>query len=149
MEQTLLPTIDIAMEIRATPQRVFEAWTDPKQLATWWGEEGLYQVTDCDFDLRVGGHWRSNGVDRDGERFHVEGEYLVVDQPNALSFTWNKSWLEEPTTVVVLEFERTKHGTMLKIRHSGFTVPESQQSHKDGWPKVIGWLQAFVEGETK
>jgi len=36
---------------------VFEAWTDPKHLAQWWGPNGFTTTTSA-FDMRPGGIWR-------------------------------------------------------------------------------------------
>jgi hypothetical protein len=41
-------------------------------------------------------------------------------------------------------------GTVVKIRQEGFAgAPEAAQNHAQGWTRVLGWMQAFVEnGET-
>ena len=41
-------------------------------------------------------------------------------------------------------------GTFVKIRHEGFAGNLAQaKSHGDGWIRVLGWMQAFVEeGKT-
>ena len=39
----------------APVQAVWDAWTDPKQLAQWWGPRG-FTLTTHSKDLRVGGH---------------------------------------------------------------------------------------------
>jgi len=41
----------------APRELVFEAWTDPKHLAEWWGPNG-FTTTTSDFDMRPGGVWR-------------------------------------------------------------------------------------------
>ncbi|WP_202618956.1 SRPBCC family protein [Paenibacillus sp. EZ-K15] len=38
-------------------ERVFEAWTNPDQLACWWGPNG-FTNTFHEFDLKPGGTWR-------------------------------------------------------------------------------------------
>ena len=48
-------TIVAEIFIAAPPERVFEALTDPKQMAQWWGEKELYKVSESKIDLRVGG----------------------------------------------------------------------------------------------
>jgi len=60
------PNVDeIVSEIRiaAPPERVFEALVDPSQVVQWWGQQGIYRCTQYESDLRVGGRWRSLGVD--------------------------------------------------------------------------------------
>jgi uncharacterized protein YndB with AHSA1/START domain len=41
----------------APRELVFEAWTDPKHLAEWWGPNGFTTTTSA-FDMRPGGVWR-------------------------------------------------------------------------------------------
>jgi uncharacterized protein YndB with AHSA1/START domain len=150
--------------VAAPPARVFEAISDPKQTAQWWGQKGRYKLTETTADVRVGGKWRSAGVGEDGKPFSVEGEYLEVDPPRLLVHTWNPSYQNLPSTVVRWELEprdvhglqggrgpgRMGTGTLVKIRHSGFAGnAEAAKGHGEGWKRVLGWMQAFVEkGET-
>jgi uncharacterized protein YndB with AHSA1/START domain len=156
-------TITAEIFIAAPPERVFEALTDPKQMSQWWGERGLYRVTVNTSDLRVGGKWSSSGVGADGKEFTVDGEYLEIDRPRLLVYTWNPSFAHVVKTTVRCELEpravhglqhrgpqRVGNGTLVKIRHEGFADNlEAATGHSRGWTLVLGWLQAFVErGET-
>src|SRR5580693_6207938 len=38
--------------IAAPPERVFQALTDPAQMPKWWGQQGLYRVTEWKGDVR-------------------------------------------------------------------------------------------------
>jgi uncharacterized protein YndB with AHSA1/START domain len=149
--------------VAAPLARVFQAITDPEQLARWWGQHGLYRITEWKGDVRPGGKWSSVGVGADGKSFRVEGEYLEVDPPRLLSHTWIKSWGSNLKTVVRWELEpvdiqgihpsgpkRSGTGTLVKIRHTGFAgAPQDAKNHSQGWTLVLGWMQAFVEkGET-
>ena len=71
--------------IAAPPERVFQAITDPSQMPKWWGQQGMYRVTECTGDLRPGGKWSSTGVGADGTPFRVDGEYLEIAPPRLLS----------------------------------------------------------------
>jgi uncharacterized protein YndB with AHSA1/START domain len=149
--------------IAAPPARVFEAITDPSQTGKWWGQKGLYRVTEARADVRPGGKWLTEGVGEDGKVFSVGGEYLEVDPPRLLVHTWNPSYSDLRETVVRWELEprdvhglqhlgpnRVGTGTVVKIRHSGFAgnIPQAK-GHGEGWVRVLGWMQAFVEkGET-
>jgi uncharacterized protein YndB with AHSA1/START domain len=149
--------------IAAPPERVFQAITDPNQMPLWWGQQGLYRVTQWKADLRPGGKWQSDGVGADGTTFRVEGEYLEVDPPRLLVHTWIASYAATMTTVVRWELERREvhglqsrgphkvgTGTFVKIRHEGFAGNLAQaKSHGDGWIRVLGWMQNFIEeGKT-
>jgi uncharacterized protein YndB with AHSA1/START domain len=149
--------------IAAPPARVFEAISDPAQTAKWWGQKGLYRLTSTRADVRVGGKWLTEGVSEDGKPFSVGGEYLEVDPPRLLVHTWNPSYSDLGDTVVRWQLEprevhglqgrgpaRVGTGTVVKIRHSGFAGDLAQVTgHGEGWVRVLGWMQAFVEkGET-
>jgi uncharacterized protein YndB with AHSA1/START domain len=41
--------------IAAPPARVFEAITDPAQVPRWWGQQGMYRVTQWKADVRPEG----------------------------------------------------------------------------------------------
>jgi len=139
------------VHIAAPPERVFQAITDPRQTVQWWGERGKYHHTGWIADVRPGGSWRSEGVsDVDGSPYHVEGKYVEVDPPRLVSYTWIASWSGPIETLVCWELESADGGTLVRFRHSGFTgATAAVQGHYEGWVRVIGWMQAFVEkGET-
>lgn len=161
---TLTPDQDTVVTeifIAAPPARVFEAITDPKQTAQWWGQKGLYRLTASHADVRVGGKWFTEGVSQQGEPFRVEGEYLEIEPPRSLAHTWNPSFKKLPPTIVRWELEprdvhglhqqgphRVGTGTLVRVRHSGFAGDVvTCKSHGQGWIRILGWLQAFVERE--
>ena len=138
--------------VAARPERVFQALVDPRQVTQWWGGEGAgqsYRCTKFEIDLRVGGKWSSIGTSGDKGTFQVSGEYLEVDPPHLLVYTWTASWTGAATTTVRWELKHTDEGTLLTLRHSGLAAhPELAQSYR-GWQWILGWLQVFVEsGET-
>ena len=142
---------EIVSEIRiaAPPERVFQALVDPSQVVQWWGQTGIYRCTKFENDLRVGGTWRTIGVDGNGRQFEVTGEYLELDPPRVLSSTWVATWTGNAMTKVRWELELLANGTLVTIRHSGFASrPELAQAYR-GWPRMLTWLQALLEkGET-
>jgi uncharacterized protein YndB with AHSA1/START domain len=138
-------TIVSEIQIAAPPERVFQALVDPRQVVQWWGQTGVYRCTEFHADLRAGGKWRSAGVDGGGRAFEVSGEYLEVHPPRLLVYTWVASWTGDVKTTVRWELEPTNQGTLVRIRHSGLAAhPEVAQSYR-GWPRMLGWLQAFLE----
>ena len=147
--------------IAAPPARVFQAISDPAQLPRWWGQDGLYRVTSSTMDVRPGGKWRSDGVGADGKTFYVEGEYLEVDPPRRLVHTWVSSyaagktvvrWELKPETVNALHPNGPKKsgtGTRVRVTQEGFAGDLANATgHGEGWKRVLGWLEAFVEQAT-
>jgi uncharacterized protein YndB with AHSA1/START domain len=137
------------IQIAAPPERVFQALVDPEQVPKWWGQTGIYRCTTFEADVRVGGRWRNAGVGPDGRDFEISGEYLDVDPPRRLVTTWVASWTGDAKTVVQWELAVAGQGTRVTLRHSGLAAyPGLSQSYR-GWPRMLGWLQAFVvKGET-
>jgi uncharacterized protein YndB with AHSA1/START domain len=150
--------------IAAPPARVFQALTDPAQMPKWWGQPGMYRITEWKADLRPGGKWSSVGAAADGSSFTVDGEYIEVDPPRLLVHTWNASWAHPLKTIVRWELEATEvhglhpsgprkagTGTLLKLRQEGFAgaAPQIVAGHTQGWTRILVWLHAYLEtGET-
>ena len=145
--------------IAAPRERVFQALTDPAQVSFWWGAKGLYRITEYKADVRPGGKWVSVGVGADGKSFQVDGEYVEIDRPRLIVYTWNPSFAHLHNTTVRIELEprdvhglqhrgpqRVGTGTLVKIRHEGFAGDFAQaKGHSEGWVRVLGWMQSFVE----
>jgi uncharacterized protein YndB with AHSA1/START domain len=136
--------IHASIEIAAPPEAVWEAMIDPAQLASWWGSDDTYRTMTWQVDLRPGGKWSSDSARVDGtQQGHVHGEYLEVDPPRLLVFTWLASWDGFAETVIRMELSPTASGTQVKIRHSGFADrAASGAGHAEGWKRVLGWLSA-------
>jgi len=138
--------------IAAPPEDVFRALVDPEFVVKWWGGQGAEQSFRCtrfQSDLRPGGAWRSSGVDGQGRPFEVAGEYVEIDPPHLLVQTWVASWSAPVKTTVRWELKPTGDGTMVRHQHSGLAVDPQMGKSFRGWPRILGWLQAFLEeGET-
>lgn len=77
----------ITRTFKAPMALVFDAMTNPKHVANWWGPRGLTTEV-VELDLRAGGKWRFLQTDEKGERFPFCGEYLSVDPVTAFSYTF-------------------------------------------------------------
>jgi len=135
--------------IAAPPERVFRALTHSQQLLQWWGQRGMFRSTHWSIDLRVGGQWRGEAEMR-GSLFWIAGEYLEIDPPRLLVYTWVSSMPGEKPSVVRIELEDENAGTRVKLRHSGLTgnVP-ALVNYQGMWPALLSWVLDFVEkGET-
>jgi uncharacterized protein YndB with AHSA1/START domain len=145
-EGMLLATIDIAVP----PERVFAAIAS-EQVVLWWGSPDLYRVTKWTGDVRVGGRWRSDGIDnRDGKPFSVQGQFLEVDPPRKLVQTWQYDW--DPTksvTTITWRLTAIPGGTRVVVRHEGFgDEHDACAGHANGWERVLGWLSLHFEGSA-
>jgi glutathione S-transferase len=130
--------------IKAPAARVFEALTDPTQRMKWWGQEGRFESTNAESDLRLGGRWLMSGMGM-GRPFRVEGVYRIIERPSVLAFTWLPSWDEQATeTLVRFDLHERNGFTTVRLTHSGFATEGSRARHQ-GWPQILSWLKAYVE----
>ena len=137
------------IHIAAPPERVFHALVDPRQVLRWWGRQGVYRSTEFQSDLRRGGKWRTVGVNAEGRNFEASGEYLEIDRPRLLVYSWVASWTGEAKTTVRWELHPDKQGTLVRLRHYGLAAYAELAKSYSGWPRMLGWLQAFLErGES-
>lgn len=72
----------------ASPDVVFQAWTDPKQMEQWWGPH-RYTNPVCELDVRPGGAWRIVMRAPDGVEYECGGVYSEVVKPERLVFSNN------------------------------------------------------------
>jgi uncharacterized protein YndB with AHSA1/START domain len=75
----------------APRQGVWDAWTDPDQIAQWWGPRGFSTPRESiELDLRPGGTMRFDMVeDSTGVRYPNSGTVLEVDPPARLKWSDN------------------------------------------------------------
>jgi uncharacterized protein YndB with AHSA1/START domain len=132
-----------SVEIAAPPERVFKALTTADDVLRWWGDDFSHRTTEWEADLRPGGKWRAGGKMQDGRTYQVHGEYVEVEPPYRLVFTWRPDWDAPNETRVTYLLEALETGTRLTLRHEGFAnrVPACR-AHTQGWTRVLGWLEA-------
>src|SRR5215210_6581207 len=99
--QTMTPESDTALVVRrtidASREKVFAAWTDAASMGKWM-RPGPSSDARAKLDVRVGGRFEIDMIG-DGTVYHHEGEYLTVDPPRKLAFTWISDGTEHQRTV--------------------------------------------------
>lgn len=141
--------VTLELFIAAPRERIFRALTDPAQASQWWGRKENYSFNHFIMDVRPGGKWSAKGTSPKLGDINVHGEFLEIDPPSRLAYTWNSSWMPV-LTKVLWELDPQSGGTLVKLTHSGFAGNVDQaKGHSFGWTLVFTWLQAFAEkGET-
>ena len=79
-------TLVITRVFDAPRDLVFDAWTDPKHVAQWWGPDGFTNPV-CELDARPGGAIRINMRGPDGTVYSMAGAYWEIVEPERLVFT--------------------------------------------------------------
>ena len=131
-------TLVVRRFIPVPRERVFAAWLDPASLAAWMRPAGITDVT-ADVDPRVGGKFRIV-MARGPDQYEHTGEYLLIEPPSRLSFTWISQATDHRTTAVTIELSEREGGTELVLTHR--QLPPSQiESHRSGWSDIVRELQ--------
>ena len=129
--------------IRATTERLFEAWTTPAQLREWWGPADVV-CTSADVDLRIGGRFRLANRFASGAIVWIAGEYEVIDPPRQLVYTW---FVEPDAGVrerVTVRFESRARATEVIIVHELIAGPRERDSHEHGWVACLDGLETYL-----
>lgn len=132
--------LKVRRTVRAPARRVFEAWTDPKQLEAWWGPRPVV-CTDAQVDLRVGGRYRIVNALPDGSTVVIEGEFKEVSAPHRLVYTWNVSAFELERSLVTVRFEDRGDSTEVVVVHEHIPSARVRDSHRDGWNGCLDGLE--------
>jgi uncharacterized protein YndB with AHSA1/START domain len=149
--QPVAPPADKVLVLRRVfdaPRRlVFSAWTKPEHLARWWGPKDFTLPT-CEQDFRVGGKYRFCMRAPDGTDHWVWGEYLEIEEPERLSFSWHREDADGKPfneSVVTVTFVEREGKTELTLHQAVFWTSEDRDAHQSGWSQCLERLASFVE----
>lgn len=141
-------TVDVTVHrtFAAPAERVFDAWLTPRLLGQWMMGPGIRdeKLLRLDVDARVGGRF-SMLVERDGERIDHVGEYLVIERPHRLSFTWTIAGeADQDGSRVDIVITPTPDGCALRLTHA---LPRAWADYADrtqqGWSTMLDALHAL------
>jgi uncharacterized protein YndB with AHSA1/START domain len=105
---------------------VWDAWTDPKQVAQWWGPRG-FTLTTHSKDIRTGGHWNYTMHGPDGTDYPNLTRYLEVEKYSKLVYDHGGSEDRPPLFRVTVRFSETKGQTKMEMTMS-LATPEAGDS---------------------
>ncbi|MEM7627069.1 MAG: SRPBCC domain-containing protein [Planctomycetota bacterium] len=147
-------TVRLTRLIRAPREKVYQAFVDPEVIRRWWRCEPDWSCPSCAIDATTGGAYRTSMADPQGKPFTVFGEFLELDPPNRLRFSWN--WEHAPEfgaqSVVTVEFYETvfddQPATELVLTHERLNTPHERSEHTIGWMGGLGSLAAYFHTHT-
>lgn len=73
------------------------------------------------------------------------GEYLEIDPPKKLSFTWGWRQIHLDGSIVTLSFRDLDGSTDMTLENFNFPAAEVAEHHKMGWTSIADKLGQFVE----
>ena len=130
----------------APRERVFKAWTDPDEVAAWYGPEHMDTPRErINIDLRIGGRYELTMVQRGGgAEFTIAYEILELVEPKLIvlrSEPMPEMGMHEP---VVLRVEFHDHGKKTRMTLSDGPYPSGRGHAEAGWNAALDKLAALV-----
>ena len=142
-------TLQLKRIFKASREKVFKAWTDPKQMKQWIIPQDGFSVPHAVVDLRVGGKYRIEMLSPEGICHTAVGKYLEIAVPERLVFTWFwENRPEEGETLVTIEFYEQDGSTEVVLTHELFQNEAVRNDHSKGWSGALGQLTKFL-GEKR
>lgn len=143
--------LEIKRVIKASPARVYAAWTDPEQMKEWLGPEGT-RTRRIVVDPRVGGEFCWEVTGSDGEEMTARGNYRELIPGKKVVFTWrwddDEAW-ENNNSVVTVELNSVRDGTEVRLVHELLPSEESRDRHCEGWTEILGSLEQYLDKQQK
>ncbi|HEY6629232.1 MAG TPA: SRPBCC domain-containing protein [Acidimicrobiia bacterium] len=137
--------------IAATPEEVFDAYTDPVAQQAWFTILDPEMIVENEVDLRVGGKWVSVWGFSPDQMFRETNVFEVVDRPNRLVSTSSGSSPDGMTleTHVEITFEEQNGKTLMTVIQSGFPDEETRDFFASmAWIGAFDRLEAYLGTRT-
>src|SRR5436190_19084231 len=106
--------ITITRVYDAPVRAVWDAWTDPEQVAQWWGPRG-FTITTHRKDLRPGGQWAYTMHGPDGVNYENITQYLEVEPQSRLVYDHGGNDVRKPLFRVSVRFTEHKGKTTMEM----------------------------------
>ena len=137
-------TVRVQRVMPAAPDVVFDEWLDRESLQEWMCPRPV-QVLDVTVEPHVGGIVRFH-IDDSGTRVLITGQFMTIDRPNLLRFTWTNSNWPDPSRESIVNVAFSPVGedeTLMSIEHS-LLPPEEFESFDSGWTLTADQLAAVL-----
>lgn len=136
--------VTVTHRFEAPAERVFDAWLDPEQVRAWMAVSGsMENLSRVRIDPRLGGAFVFVDV-REGEKVEHVGNYLEIDRPHRLAFTWRVKPEEESSTVSI-DIVAQDSGCEATLQHE-MTPEWAEYADRcaEAWAKMLGGIAATL-----
>jgi uncharacterized protein YndB with AHSA1/START domain len=130
--------VSVSRRFESAAERVFDAWLDASTEGKWLFATPTGEMVRCEINARVGGRFNLTER-RDGEDAVHTGEYVAIERPRRLVFTFSAGGTE-PTRVTV-RIEPWDGGCEVMLTHE--LAPEwaeYAERPREGWSEILEGL---------
>jgi uncharacterized protein YndB with AHSA1/START domain len=144
-------TLTLVAEFAAPPSRVWQVWSDPRQLERWWGPP-TWPATFESHDVAVGGRSSYYMTGPEGEKARGWWRFLALDEPRSLEF--EDGFSDEsgvpneqmPVTRGRVDLVETATGTRMTVTSRFATLEQMQQLVQMGMVEGIQQAMSQIDG---
>ena len=148
--------LNITRVYDAPVKAVWDAWTDPEQVAQWWGPRG-FTITTHSKDLRPGGHWNYTMHGPDGVDYPSTTKYFEVEKFSKLVYDHGGSADRPPLFRVTVLFSESNGKTQMDMCMSLPTPEAAEETRKfvkkaggeSTWDRLAEYLEKESSGKEK
>ena len=135
-----LPRVTLVRRLKARPEQIYAAWTDPRQIALWWngGVRGLAQC-----EPRRNGNFLVAGRTPDDALFEDWGLYTVVIPNEVLEFSWRGG--PGPDSRVTMQLLALAYTTEITLVHFDLPDPEACEARRQLWIAGLDALERLLD----
>ena len=138
-----LETLRITRRFDAAPERVFDAWIAPGRAGRWLFTTPASERHATDLDVRVGGKWSITDR-RDGVDYTALGEYVEIDRPRRLVFSFGMPQFSPLSCNVTVEIVPDGDGCILTLSQDS-VAPAALKPTEQGWSNMFDALAVTLE----
>lgn len=140
----------IERKLRASPERVFAAWADPRQKRRWFAEGEPFVLESFEVDFRVGGVERSRFRLKEGPEMTNETYYhdIVENRRIVQSYAMTFGGKRISVSLSTLELTPAEDGTALKFTEQAAFLEGADgiDRRRDGWNVLLDRLTTLLAG---
>ena len=142
--------LTVTHRYQASAERVFDAFLDPAIARRFLFATPTGEMIVCEIDPRVGGRFdlteRRPDMGPNGTDVKHVGEYLEIDRPRRLVFTFGVPQFDPGMTRVEVEIRPVGDGCEATLTQRD-TPDEWVEQTTDGWTKILASLEGALAGK--
>ena len=123
-------------------------WLDPASLRRWMCP-GDSVVAHVELQPVVGGSFRIDTRVKDGRVFVHTGQYLEIQRPERLVFTWNSTVLGDRSSQVTVEFYEQAENCLMVLIHELPADDELYEDHRKGWATILDLFMQHLKSSER
>ncbi len=138
--------LEVARLIDATPEEVFDAFTNPAGQEAMYGQDDPGWIVRSQCDLRVGGVWTVDFGSSPRELYRHRHVFKLIDRARRVLLSTTETRLDGSTLRFETDFrfEARDQKTLMTMTQRGIPTAELREEHRRGVPNALARLERLI-----